>query len=115
MEIKNLPGNISDDFLLQEFVVFSESVCDIQEIMNDGHCEIYLYGPKGCGKSYTAAVLFLMLQDRKSCLYLMQRSFTYPNYFLAFLNQHQEVFATQRTYQSLQKNCPLVKMFSYLL
>ena len=123
MEIKNLPGGISDDlltymhitsdFLLQEFVVFSESVCDVQKMMNDGHCEIHLFGPKGCGKSYTAAVLFLMLQDRKPCLYLTQRSFTYPNYFLAFLNQHQEVFTTQRTYQSLQNKlstCEDVKL-----
>ena len=96
MEIKNLPGDISDDlltymhitsnFLLQEFVVFSESICYVQKMMNDGNCEIHLFGPKGCGKSYTAAVLFLMLQDRKPCLYLTQRSFTYPNYFLAFLN-----------------------------
>lgn len=56
MEVKNLPGNISDDllmyvhiasdFLLQEVVVFSESVCDIQEMMNDGHCEYICMDPK---------------------------------------------------------------------
>ena len=44
-----------------------------------------------------------MLQSRKPCLYITQDSFVCPNYFLAFLNQHKEIF-TKEIYKFFEKS-----------
>ena len=64
------------DFVLPRTIVYTESMCRVGKQITDGHTDICLTGPKGCGKSITIAVLFLMLNNSESCcVYLTQKSF----------------------------------------
>lgn len=70
------------------------------------YARVTLRGPKGCGKSFTAAVLFIYLQEKKACLYLCPKSL-YNNpltksYFLAFLDRHTDLIGED--YQRLHES-----------
>jgi len=72
---------------MSDFVVFGKSIFDILKMIIDRLCQVYVTRPKGCGKSFTIAILFMMLQNNKPCLYLIPTSFqlTFQDYFLQFL------------------------------
>ena len=97
MEIKRFSDNVTlmtyfntvINFNIPEPVFLCQSLHDAAQKLIDGHIKICLTGPKGCGKSVTTAVLFLMLQSSGvPCLYLTQMSFQCAYYFKWFIEQH---------------------------
>jgi len=76
---------------MRNYFIFTQSMHDALEKMRN--CwKVCLNGAKGCGKSYTLAILFLMLQCKEPCLYLTRKSFTCNSYFLEFLYKFEKLF-----------------------
>ena len=61
------------DFTLPDKIVYTEALSDVMRDISEGHRDICVTGPKGCGKSIIAAVLFLIL-SKDCCMYLTQSS-----------------------------------------
>ena len=64
------------DYTLPDEIIYTEALSSVMTDIIDGHREIIFSGPKGCGKSIIAAVLFLIL-SKDCCVYLTQHSYEY--------------------------------------
>lgn len=74
-----------------KYFIYTQSMQDALEKMRNNRT-VCLDGAKGCGKSYTLAILFLMFQCEEPCLYLTPKSFKEHSYFSNFLDKHKDLF-----------------------
>lgn len=87
---------------MRNYFIFTQSMHDALEKMRN--CwTVCLDGAKGCGKSYTLAILFLMFQCEEPCLYLTLNSFTCYSYFLEFLYKHEKLYRRSKLVDLLYK------------
>ena len=108
--------NCSNPLSIQptSFVLFTQDIVTVAEKIKSS-TRVTLRGPKGCGKSFIATVLFIYLQEKKACLYLCPKSFHNPftkSYLLAFLDRHKTLIEDKdyerlhKSFASYKEECP---------
>ena len=88
--------NISSKaFLASHHVLIAKDISNIKEKINQ-HEDIVLHGPKGCGKSFATAALFVKLQQSHPCFYvgsnILDASLS-MKYFSIFISQYNNIVA----------------------
>ena len=108
--------NCSNPLSIQptSFVLFTQDIVTVAEKIKSS-TRVTLRGPKGCGKSFIATVLFIYLQEKAACLYLCPKSFHNPftkSYLLAFLDRHKTLIEDKdyerlhKSFASYKEECP---------
>ena len=106
--------NISSKAVLaSHHVLITEDIINIKEKINR-HEDIVLHGPKGCGKSFATATLFVKLQQSHPCLYVgpntMDASLS-RKYFSTFISQYNNV-VTMDPEQMQNLSCSVIELIS---
>ena len=92
---------------LSSFVLVTQELLKVAKEMQSC-ASIALTGPKGCGKSFIVTILFIILQNKKACLYFGPTSFDNPcsrDYFLNFLNCHKAKISDYEKLHKLLLSC----------
>jgi len=100
--------NISSKAVLaSHHVLITKDISNIKKKINQ-HEDIVLHSPKGCGKSFATATLFVKLQQSHPCLYVGPNT---RKYFSTFISEYNNV-VTMDSEQMQNLSCGVIELIS---